>query len=155
MGIGHGKIIEVTDEIRQQVEKQSVMANTIEELAEKMKVPIATFKATVARYNELARLGKDLDFGKRPDRLTTIEKPPYYAGKGRYALLVVNGGLNVNTRLQALDKDWKVIPGLYLAGNTMGNRFAIDYPTMVPGISHGMALHYGRIAGLNAATSKP
>jgi hypothetical protein len=65
------------------------------------------------------------------------------------------GGLNQNTRLQALDKDWKVIPGLYLAGNTMGNRFAVDYPTIVPGISHGMALHFGRVAGQNAVNLEP
>ena len=155
MGIGLGKVIEVTDETRRHVEKQSVMANTIEGLAEKMKVPVETFKATVARYNKLARLRKDLDFGKRPDRLTTINKPPYYAGKGRYALLTVMGGLNVNIKLQALDKDWEVIPGLYLAGNTMGNRFAVDYPTMCPGLSHGMALHHGRVAGLNATNLEP
>jgi fumarate reductase flavoprotein subunit len=150
MGIGLGKIDEVTDKTRQYVEKESITANTIQELAKKMKVPVETFKATVARYNELARQGKDLDFSKRPDRLTTIDKPPYYAGKGYYSLLVVNGGLNVNAKLQALDKDWEVIPGLYLAGNTIGNRFVVDYPTMCPGISHGMASHYGRIAGLNA-----
>jgi fumarate reductase flavoprotein subunit len=151
-GIGLGKILVVTEEIRQETDKISVMANTIKELAEKMKMPVETFKATVTRYNELARLGKDLDFGKRPDRLTTIDKPPYYAGKGGFTLLTVLGGLNVNTKLQPLDREWKVIPGLYLAGNTVGNRFASDYSTMCPGISHGMALHFGRIAGLNAAT---
>jgi fumarate reductase flavoprotein subunit len=169
MGIGHGKVNELVDEETPQapggrmvmvrslkdVKRIPVVANTIEGLAEKMGVPVVTFKATVARYNELARLGKDLDFGKRPDRLTTIDKPPYYAGKGFYALLVIMSGLYVNTRLQALDKDWEVIPGLYLAGNTVGNRFAVDYPTMVPGISNGMALHHGRVAGLNAATLEP
>lgn len=155
MGIGLVKVNEATDDIRADVEKQCVKANTIEELAEKMKVPVETFKATVVRYNELARLGKDVDFSKRPDRVTTIDKPPYYAGKGRYFFLVVMGGLNVNPRLQALDKDWEVIPGLYLAGNTMGNRFAVDYPTMVPGICNGMALHFGRIAGRNVATLEP
>ena len=120
-----------------------------------MEVPVETFKATVARYNELARMGKDLDFGKRPDRLTTIEKPPYYASQGGYALLIVMGGLNVNPRLQALDRDWEVIPGLYLAGSTMGNRFAVDYPTIVPGLSNGMALHFGRVVGQNAVTLEP
>ena len=155
MGIGLGKITKVTEKTRQHVQKHSITANTIEELAEKMMVPVETFKATIARYNEIARIGKDLDFGKRPDRLTTIEKPPYYAGQGRYSLEVVNGGLNVNTNLQALDKDWQVIPGLYLAGNTVGNRFAVDYPTMCPGISHGMALHHGRVAGLNATNLEP
>jgi fumarate reductase flavoprotein subunit len=152
MGIGHKKILEATPDVRQNVEKQSVKADTIEELATKMIVPLETFRATVARYNELARMGNDLDFGKRPDRLTTIDKPPYYAGKGSYILLVVMGGLNVNTRLQVVDKDWNVITGLYLAGNVMGGLFAVDYPTMVPGLAHGTALFFGRIAGRNAAT---
>jgi hypothetical protein len=69
-------------------------------------------------------------------------------------LLAVLGGLNINWKLQPLDKDWEIIPGIYLAGNTMGNRFAVDYPTMCPGLSHGMAIHFGRIAGLNAALHK-
>jgi fumarate reductase flavoprotein subunit len=150
MGIGLSKIMRVTEAQRQIVEKQSVSADTFELLAQKMRVPAATFQATVARYNELATLGKDLDFGKRADRLRPLNTPPYYAGKGRFGLLAVMGGLNLNPQLQALDKNMEVIPGLYLAGNTMGNRFAVDYPTMAPGISHGMALHYGRIAGQNA-----
>jgi len=151
-GLGLGKILVVTEKIRQETDKVAVMANSIEELAEKLKMPVETFKATVMRYNELARLGKDLDFGKRTDRLTTIDKPPYYAGKGGYNLLTVLGGLNVNTKLQPLDKDWEAIPGLYLAGNTVGNFFAGDYSTMCPGLSHGMVIHFGRVAGLNAAT---
>ena len=151
-GMGLGKVLIVTDEIRRETDKIALVADTIEELAEKMKIPAETFLATVKRYNELARLGKDLDFGKRPDRLTTIDRPPYYAGKGGYDLLAVVGGLNVNTKLQPLDGDWKVIPGLYLAGNTIGNFYAVDYTTMCPGLSHGSAIHFGRLAGINAAT---
>jgi fumarate reductase flavoprotein subunit len=150
-GIGLGKVLVVTDKIRQETKTISLVANTIEELAEKMKIPFNTFMATVARYNELARLGKDLDFGKRPDRLTTIDKPPFYAGKGGYNLLVVLGGLNVNAKLQPVDTDWNTVPGLYVAGNTVGNFYAVDYSTMCPGLSHGMAIHFGRIAGLSAA----
>ena len=153
-GIGHGKN-PLTDDAIKQAEPYLLSADTIDELGAKMGMPAPKLKATIARYNELARLGKDLDFGKRPDRLTTIEKPPFYASKGRYALLAVMGGLNVNPQLVALDKDWEPIPGLYLAGNTMGNRFAVDYPTMLPGISLGMALHFGRVAGRNAATMEP
>ena len=152
-GHGLGKILVATEKIQQETKKVSVTANTIEELAEKMKMPIETFKATITRYNELARLGKDLDFGKRTDRLTTVDKPPYYAGKGGFNLLTVLGGLNVNTKLQPLDKDWKVIHGLYLAGNTIGNFYSGDYSTMCPGLSHGMVIHFGRTAGLNAATN--
>ena len=129
-------------------------ADTIEELGRKMGVPVETFKATVARYNELAVQGKDLDFGKRSDRLHPIDKPPFYVGVIEQSILVVMGGLNVNPRLQPLDADWKVIPGLYLAGNTVGNRFAVDYPTMCPGLTHGMAYVTGRLAALNAAAEK-
>jgi fumarate reductase flavoprotein subunit len=96
-------------------------------------------------------MGKDLDFGKRADRLTTVEKAPFYAGCIRQEFLVVLGGLNTNVRLQPLDSQRRVIPGLYLTGNTVGNRFEIDYPTMCPGLSHGMAYVTGRLAGLNAA----
>ena len=154
LGIGLGKIIVATEKVRAAVEKNAIKADSIEELAVKMNLPVDAFKASVQRYNELARLGEDLDFGKRPDRLFPIDSPPYYAGKSGYSLLAVMGGLNVNDKLQPLDKDWQPIPGIYLAGNTMGNRFAVDYPTMCPGLSHGMAIHFGRIAGLNAA-SKP
>ncbi|MGI5936321.1 MAG: hypothetical protein ACOX7I_05940 [Oscillospiraceae bacterium] len=43
------------------------------------------------------------------------------------------------------------IKGLYVAGNVQGNRFAVDYPTLLPGISHSIALVFGRAAGFNAA----
>jgi fumarate reductase flavoprotein subunit len=151
MGPGLGKFIAVNDTVRARFKELAIEADTIEELAGKIKVPAGTFKATVDRYNHLARLGKDLDFGKRADRLTTIDRPPYYAGLVRQEILVVLGGLNTNIKLQPLDAERNVIPGLYLAGNTVGNRFAVDYPTMCPGLSHGMAWVTGRFAGLNAA----
>ncbi len=64
------------------------------------------------------------------------------------------GGIITNPGLQPLDKDRKVIPGLYLAGNTVGNRFAGDYPTMCAGLSHGFAWTTGRLAGLAAAAER-
>jgi fumarate reductase flavoprotein subunit len=154
MGVGLGKMTKADDAMRERVESGTVKADTIEELGRKMQVPVKTFKATVDRYNELARMGRDLDFGTRPDRMKTIEKPPFYAGMGHQAFLVVLGGLNTNIRLQPLDADRRVIPGLYLAGNTIGNRFAIDYPTMCAGLSHGMAYVSGRFAGMYAAAEK-
>jgi fumarate reductase flavoprotein subunit len=154
MGVGLGTFYEANDMIRAQVEEMTVKADTIEKLARKMEVPVATFRATVDRYNELSRLGRDLDYGKRPDRLTTLDKPPFYAGIIEQHILVVLGGLITNTRFQPLDKNRKVIPGLYLAGNTVGNRFAVDYPTMCAGLSHGFAWMTGRLTGLSAAAEK-
>lgn len=154
MGVGLGTFSEATDMVRQKVEETTVKSDTIEGLARKMEVPVTAFKATIERINYLARLGRDLDYGKRADRLTTIDKPPYFAGIIEQHILVVLGGLITNTRFQPLDADRKVIPGLYLSGNTIGNRFAVDYPTMCPGLSHGYAWMSGRLNGLAAAAEK-
>jgi fumarate reductase flavoprotein subunit len=129
-------------------------ASTIEELARKMEVPVDTFKATVERYTEMAKNGKDLDFGKHPDRLTTIEIPPFFACRIGAQLLVTLGGLKINTKLQVLDKDRNPIPGLYAAGNVSGSFYAGEYPTNTPGASHSRAWTFGRLAGLAAAAEK-
>ena len=52
-----------------------------------------------------------------------------------------------NDRLQPLDADGKIIPGLYLAGNTVGGRCKQAYPLLGPGISHSMAMTTGYLAG--------
>ena len=46
---------------------------TVEGLAAKMKVPADALKRTLARYNGLVKGGRDLDFGKRADRLTAVK----------------------------------------------------------------------------------
>ena len=127
-------------------------ADTLTELAGKMKVPEETFRKTIDRYNTLAADGKDHDFGKRADRLTSVNRPPFYAGwSDTPDFLAVMGGLIVNPRLQPLDEKGRVIAGVYLAGNTVGRRFANDYPVMLPGLSHSMAWTHGYLAGRYAA----
>jgi fumarate reductase flavoprotein subunit len=130
-----------------------IKADTLDELAEKIGVPADALKATVARYNELAAKGSDDDFGKDGEMMTAIDTAPFYAAYNSLALLVVLGGLTVNEKLQVLDKDHKVIPGLYASGNTAGGFFANDYPVIVPGLSHSRAWTFGRIAGENAAAA--
>jgi fumarate reductase flavoprotein subunit len=152
-GIGLGKFSD-PKMLKQRVKDTAIQADTLKELAEKMRVPVETFLATVARYNQLAVKGQDLDFGKRADRLFPLDKPPFYASTIEQELLVILGGLNCNPSLQPLDEDFQVIPGLYLAGNTVGNIFAIDYPTMCPGMTHGMAYVTGYFAGKGAAAEK-
>jgi fumarate reductase flavoprotein subunit len=129
-------------------------ANTLEELAKKMDVPSEKFKATVERYNYLAHMGKDLDFGKRPECLSTIEKTPLYAIKMGVSLLVTLGGLKIDTKLQVLDTERNPILGLYAAGNVSGSFFSNDYPITIFGVSHSRALTFGRLAGFNAAAEK-
>jgi succinate dehydrogenase/fumarate reductase flavoprotein subunit len=124
-----------------------VVADTPEELAEKMNVPIAVFTAAFQRYNELAALGKDEDFGKRKELLLPLDKPPYYGMKFGPALLAVVGGLRVDTDMRVLDEKSEPVPGLYALGNTAGGRYGVDYPIHVAGNSLGTALTYGYLLG--------
>lgn len=128
-----------------------VTADTLEELAKKMKVPVDNFLKTVARYNELYEQQNDVDYGKRKDILTPIVKPPFYGGKLLSTLLSMVGGLRTNTTLHVLDENEQPIEGLYVAGSAAGDFFANDYPTICPGIGHGRCLTFGRMAGILAA----
>ena len=129
-------------------------ADSIEELAKLTELPAETLKKTIERYNELARKGKDEDFKKKSLFMNTIEKAPFYAAKLGTSMLVTLGGLQINEKMQVLDKEKQVIPGLYAAGNNSGSFFGNDYPTTVPGNSHGRAYTFGYTAGKNAVKEK-
>lgn len=131
---------------------KTLTADTLEELAELMGVPAENLVASVNRYNELCDLGKDLDFGKRPEVMGKVIEPPFYAGKLEADLLTMCGGLRTDLDCHVLDANDQPIEGLYVCGSTAGEFFgAGDYPTYVPGIGHGRCVTFGRIAGINAA----
>lgn len=139
-----------------EIEAGSIIpADSIEELAGKIEVPADALKATVTRYNELAQAGTDEDFSKVSSRLFPVETGPFYAVPfGDSGMLVLIGGIDCDPALHALDAEKNPISGLYVAGNTMGGRFLVDYPVTVAGASHSMAMSFGRLAGRNAATGK-
>lgn len=129
-----------------------IQGDSIDDLAKAANIPADTLKATVDRYNELAHTGRDSDFSKVSSRLFPIENPPYYIVPfGDSGMLVLIGGINCDVDLHALDDTHEPIPGLYVAGNTMGGRFLVDYPVTVAGASHSMAMSFGRLAGRNAS----
>jgi succinate dehydrogenase/fumarate reductase flavoprotein subunit len=123
------------------------VADTLEELAEKIEVPAENLVQTVKRYNEIVASGDDVDFGKRTRLLTSIEKGPFYALKWGPQLLDVFGGAQVTTDLEVLGPDCKVIPGLYATGNAAGGMYAVDYPLLLNGNSYGRALAYAMQLG--------
>jgi fumarate reductase flavoprotein subunit len=129
-------------------------ADTLEELAKKMDVPAETFKATVERYNSQAAGGKDVDFGVEAGKMKPLKVAPYYAVKVLNFYLVTVSGLIINTNIQVMDPEGKVIPGLYASGNTSGGFFADAYPRNVHGASHGRAITFGRLAALHAVSEK-
>ncbi len=107
-------------------------ADTIVELALKMKIDPRTLVDTIERYNKFCETGKDLDFGKSAGMLVSIKKAPFYAifcnrwsqsTKGR-------NGIAVNSRFQVLNPKGEVMPGLYAAGDgcTIFGGFVIGKP---------------------------
>ena len=126
---------------------------TVEELANAISVDAAVLQETIDRYNELCANGYDEDFGKQAKRLFPVSTPPYFYSTNTWNFLVMVGGLKSNERAEVLDRFGNPIPGLYACGNVQGSRFAYNYPTIIPGISHSMCLTFGRIAGQQAATN--
>lgn len=134
---------------------RAVKADTLEELVAKIYPddPAAQQTAldSIQRYNELAKVGYDEDFHKPASRMWAVENGPFYADKFTTALLLVCiGGLESDKDCHTFDADRNVIPGLYVAGNIQGNRFATEYPIGLKGVSHSMAMYYGYVAGKNA-----
>ena len=121
-------------------------ANTIEELAEQMGVPVDNMVETVRRYNEVVAKGEDIDYGKRRELLTPIANPPFYALKFGPALLNIHGGVIIDTKMRVLDSDRNPIPGLFAVGNVSGGLYGVDYPLLLNGNSHGRAITWGKLA---------
>lgn len=134
---------------------RAVKADTLEELVAKIYPDDTAAQQTaldsIQRYNELAKAGYDEDFHKPASRMWAVENGPFYADKFTTALLLVCiGGLESDEDCHTFDADRNVIPGLYVAGNIQGSRFATEYPIGLKGVSHSMAMYYGYVAGKNA-----
>jgi hypothetical protein len=99
----------------------------------------------------------DLDYGKDAKAMLPINEAPYYGVKGNNAHgsdsigLVTLAGVLTDDNMQVLDKDYKPIKGLYVAGNTLGGRYGVGYTTPCAGNSVGMAMTHGRVLGKYAA----
>ena len=127
--------------------KNYFKADTLEELAEKLEVPVDTFLATVERYNELVDGGEDLDFYKDTVFMTPIKEGPFYATRVGAGLLAVVGGLHIDDNNQVMTAEDEVIPGLFAVGNVSGDMYAQDYPINFMGNSHGRCLVGGYCVG--------
>jgi fumarate reductase flavoprotein subunit len=131
--------------------KDVFVADSLEELAGKTGIDPDSLKRTVEEYNGFCDRGFDPVFNKSPKLLRPIKTPKYYAGKflpGAYGSL---GGIKINYKTEVINKDWKVIPGLYAAGTDACSIYGDTYVFILPGNTMGFALNSGRIAGENAA----
>ena len=124
-------------------------ADTIEELGKKLGLTdVDAFVKTVARYNELVDAGVDEDMGKPAKWLKPIKQAPFYGIHRHIRLSTIVHGVNVNGKMQVLDKDGNPIEGLYSIGNCAGNFFGSpDYPMDLPGLSLGRCHTQGYVVG--------
>ena len=123
-----------------------VKADTLEELAEGLNIPVDTFLATVERYNEIAESGVDEDFGKEDYRLSTLKTPPFYGVTCGGTILCTGDGIKINEHMQVKDTQNKVIEGLYAAGDCSGSFFSGVYPELFPGLACGRTMTEARQA---------
>ena len=139
--------------IKAAVEKKNpciFVAETIDELANKMGVDRAVFKKTVEEYNKFCEKRHDDQFAKDPEYLRPVKTPRFYAFKCYMNFLGTLGGIKINEKTEVLDRNDKVIPGLYAVGNDAGGLYGDSYDVIASGASSGFALNSGRIAGENA-----
>ncbi|MDY6972566.1 MAG: FAD-dependent oxidoreductase [Thermodesulfobacteriota bacterium] len=118
-----------------------IKADSIGDLARLMDIDPKALEETLNNYNKYCDKKTDPEFFKPAKYLIPIRKPPFYAVKQvGGALFNTWGGLVTNTRFEVLDKDWKPIPGLRVAGENAAYCASVVY-----------AITSGRIAGENAA----
>ncbi|MGJ5828297.1 3-oxosteroid 1-dehydrogenase [Streptomyces ossamyceticus] len=137
---------------------------SLDALASAIGVPAGALRATVDRFNSLARQGDDADFGRgdsaydhyytdpsvQPNScLAPLWLPPYYALRIVPGDLGTKGGLLTDARARVLRPDGSVIRGLYAAGNAsaavMGHSYAGAGSTIGP------AMTFGYVAALDLA----
>ncbi len=99
-------------------------ADSIAELAVKLKIDAAALESTVRDYNT-ALVDGNLG-GLQPPRSATRRKPlpvrtaPFYGAPACAGLTYTMGGVRINAHGQVLRPDNTAIPGLYAAGATTG-----------------------------------
>ena len=126
-------------------------ADTIEELAEKAGIDVAGLVAQVEEYNEMCDAGWDEIFEKDRSYMEPIAKGPFYCCRQNVGAYGSLGGVKVNHKLEVLNEESKVIPGLYCVGTDACSIYGDSYPFTLPGNTMGFCLNSGRIAGEQAA----
>lgn len=120
---------------------KAVQADTIEALAALIGLDAATLAKTVEDYNN----GID-PFGRKV--LGRLIEAPYQAVVTKPSNHYSMGGVEVNANAQVIDRDGKVIKGLYAAGEVIGGLYGDG---RVAGNNTLDDVVYGKIAGANAA----
>lgn len=127
-----------------------IIADTLEEIAERIGMDPEVLLEAVEHYNKLCE-SYDSEFYKEHKFMRPIKKAPFYMGKLVCSAFSTLGGIKINEYAEVIDKENRVIPGLYAAGNDANSLANDSYCFVLPGNTSGFALNTGRIAGESAA----
>lgn len=130
-------------------------ADTLQELATMLEIPVQALLDTVHAYNAHVDAGHDPEFGRahlvhQHGKLVKIETGPFYAYPSTAAVYGTYCGLCVDAAMRVQDVYGEPLPGLYAAGEVVGGLHGAAYMT---GSALGKAAIFGRIAARTALAS--
>ena len=127
--------------------------DTLEALAAAYNVPFGPMMEEIKKYNEALVKGKDEEWGRYLQKdAKPIGQAPFYAMRLMPKVHHCMGGININTKAEALDVvNDKPIAGLYAAGELTGG---VHGAVRLGSCATLDCLTFGRIAGKNAAAEK-
>jgi len=123
-------------------------AETVAELARKMRVDETVLSATLDRWNAQCARGEDEDFGRSAGTMTPVKTPPFYFGEIWPVVSNTQGGPVHDTRQRIVNPYGEPIPRLFEAGE-LGSIWGHLY---LSGGNLSECFITGRIAGREAAT---
>ncbi|MDD3252395.1 MAG: FAD-dependent oxidoreductase [Lachnospiraceae bacterium] len=91
-------------------------ADTVEKLAEKMKVPVENLMDTIAKYQKAVETGTDEEFGRTANLSIDFKNPPYYAVQTKPGLQVSLGGILIDETMRIVKEDGTCFDNLYAVG---------------------------------------
>lgn len=96
--------------------------DTIEELEEALGLREGVLVEAVKEWNAACEAGEDyaVNYPYDPSWLISIDTPPYYGAKLGGNIFTTKCGLKVNPRMQVVNTEGAVIPGLYAGWHTAG-----------------------------------
>lgn len=142
-----------------------VAADTIEQLARRLKIDPGSLRKTIDTMNGFAQTGRDPEFdrgstvyqnhngdalagGANPN-LGQVAVAPFYAVRLYPSDIGTSAGLVTDDTARVLDSDNRPIAGLYACGNDMQSMMGGTYPG--PGITLGPAIAFAYLAASDAA----
>ena len=139
-----------------------IEAPSLDALARATGIDEQGLKQTIKRFNGMVAGGRDDDFQRGEtayDRyygdptavhpnLGSIEQGPFYAMPVHAGAVGTKGGALTDENARVLDEQDRPIGGLWAAGNAMAS--IIGPGTIAPGLTLGLALTWGYLAGQDA-----